>query len=90
MKNFQVLYLQDESFLLWKGRLKFKQFLPLKRNCFGIKIFELVDCETGFLLAFIVYTGADTDCKKFALGISGDIAVHLVKPYFSKSNYFCR
>ena len=30
----------DESLILRKGRLKFKQFLPLKRHRFGIKFFE--------------------------------------------------
>lgn len=76
----------DESLVLWKGRLKFKQYLPLKRNRFGIKLFELVDCETGFLIDFIVYTGSDTDYEKFGLGISGDIVAHFLKPYFNKGH----
>lgn len=76
----------DESLLLWKGRLRFKQYLSLKRNRFDIKIFECVDCETEFIIAFIVYTKADTDYEKFGLGVSGDIVAHFVKPYFSKSN----
>ncbi|XP_020298998.1 piggyBac transposable element-derived protein 4-like [Pseudomyrmex gracilis] len=29
-----------ESLVLWKGKLKFTQFLPLKRHRFGMKIFE--------------------------------------------------
>ena len=29
----------DESLLLWKGRLGFKQYIPLKRARFGIKCF---------------------------------------------------
>lgn len=76
----------DESLMLWKGRLKFKQYLPLKRHRFGIKFFELVDCETGFLLRFIIYTGADTDYEKFDLGISGDIVVDFLTPYFNKGH----
>ncbi|XP_043473692.1 piggyBac transposable element-derived protein 4-like [Leptopilina heterotoma] len=76
----------DESLLLWKGRLKFKQYLPLKRNRFGIKLFELVDCQTGFILNFIVYTGENTDYKKFGLGITGDIVAHFLKPYFGKGH----
>ena len=35
----------DESLMLWKGRLAFKQYIPSKRHRFGIKSFELVDCE---------------------------------------------
>jgi len=76
----------DESLMLWKGRLKFKQFLPLKRYRFGIKLFELVDCETGFLLGFIIYTESDTDYEKFGLEISGDIVAHFLKPYFYKGH----
>lgn len=59
----------DESLLLWKGRLRFKQYIPLKRNRFGIKLFMIVDCETGFVLGFVVYTGADTDYQKFLVWV---------------------
>lgn len=76
----------DESLLLWKGRLRFKQYIPLKRNRFGIKLFEIVDCETGFVLNFIVYTGADTDYQKFGLRITGDIVAHFLQPYFYKGH----
>jgi len=71
----------DESLLLWKERLKFKHFLSLKRNRFGIKLFKLVDCSSEFLLNFIVHTGADTDYKKFQLKVSKDVIAHFVKSY---------
>ena len=76
----------DESLVLWKGRLRFKQYIPLKRNRFGIKLFELVDYETGFILGFVVYTGADTDYQKFDLGVTGDIVAHFLQPYFYKGH----
>jgi len=47
----------DESLLLWKGRLGWKQYIPKKRSRFGIKTFELCDSKTGYLWNFIVYTG---------------------------------
>ena len=31
----------------------------------------IVDCETGFVLGFVVYTGADTDYQKFDLAVTG-------------------
>ena len=68
-KNLRI----DESLLLWKGRRRLKQYIPLKRNRFGIKLYMIVDCETGFVLGFVVYTGADTDYQKFDLGVTGDI-----------------
>lgn len=76
----------DESLLLWKGRLSFKQYLPLKRHRFGIKLFELVDCETGIILDFIIYTGVNTDFEKFDLGVSGDVVAHMMRPYFNKGH----
>ncbi|XP_020298409.1 piggyBac transposable element-derived protein 4-like [Pseudomyrmex gracilis] len=42
---------------------------------------KFADCETGFLLDFIVYTGSDTDYEKFDLGVSGDIVAHFMQPY---------
>jgi hypothetical protein len=64
--RFQELYLPnqdiliDESLMLWKGRLSFKQYLPLKASKFGIKTYELCDATTGYLWSFLVYAGKDT------------------------------
>ena len=49
----------DESLLLWKGRLHFKQYIPLKRSRFGIKLFMLCE-DGGYTYRFRVYTGKDT------------------------------
>ncbi|XP_066585873.1 piggyBac transposable element-derived protein 4-like [Prorops nasuta] len=76
----------DESLVFWKGRLMFKQYLPLKRNRFGIKVFELVECKSGFLIDLIVYTGSTTDFKNCGLGISGGIVAHFLEPYFHKGH----
>lgn len=78
----------DESLLLFKGRLYFKQYIPKKRSRFGIKIFVLCDCETGFILDFIIYTGASTDCTESHpnLGKSGDVVASLLHPYLEKGH----
>ena len=46
----------DESSVLFKGCLAFKQFISTKRARFGIKLFELCT-HSGFLLDFMVYHG---------------------------------
>jgi len=46
----------DESLVLYKGRLAFKQFIRTKRARFGIKLFELCT-SSGILLDFLVYHG---------------------------------
>ena len=47
----------DESLLLYKGRLAFKQFLPAKRSRFGIKFFQLCESKSGFTYKFMIYPG---------------------------------
>ncbi|KAK2578713.1 hypothetical protein KPH14_000840 [Odynerus spinipes] len=78
----------DESLLLYKGRLSFKQFIPSKRNRFGIKSFVLCDCKTGYIQDFIVYTGGDTTIgpKNKDYGKSGSMVMSLLEPYLGKGH----
>lgn len=46
----------DESLVLYKGRLLFKQYIKTKRSRFGIKMFELAT-SNGILLDFMIYQG---------------------------------
>ena len=46
----------DESLVLFKGRLLFKQYIKSKRSRFGIKFYELSTAD-GILLDFILYQG---------------------------------
>lgn len=52
----------DEGLLLFKGRLSFRKFIPSTRHRFGVKFFVMVDCETGYILDFIIYTSGTTEC----------------------------
>jgi hypothetical protein len=77
----------DESLTLWKGRLHFKQYIPSKRHKFGIKIFALCDCETGFIIDFIVYTGSNTTFNYQAhLGVTGSIVITLLERFLNKGH----
>ena len=51
----------DEHLSLWKGRLSFRIYIPTKRERYGVKIFMLCESKTGYLLNFIIYTGATTE-----------------------------
>ena len=46
----------DELPVLFKCRLHFKQFICIKRACFGIKLYELCT-SSGITLDFLVYCG---------------------------------
>lgn len=77
----------DESMMPWKGRLSFKQYIANKRCRFGIKSFELVDCETGYLIDFIIYTGKPTPVDLIPeLGFGGSVVMELLKPYLNKGH----
>jgi hypothetical protein len=65
----------DESLMLWKGRLNFKQYILTKRYRFGVKLFILCDCHTGFIMDFIIYAGQQTEIqldREFGIGGSID------------------
>lgn len=73
----------DESIVPFKGRLSIKQYLPKKRNRFGIKLFVLCDVTTGIIIDFIVYCGATSEITDPAnLGVGGAVVVTLIKDFF--------
>lgn len=77
----------DESLMLWKGRLSFRQYLPNKRKRFGIKTFVLCDCLTGFILDFIVYTGQGSNIEEDGdSGLSSRVIKTLMRPYINKNH----
>lgn len=80
----------DESLVLFKGRIAFKQYIQTKRHRFGIKLFVLCDCETGFVLDMTVYTGTDKDYPKVTvndpMGSSGSIVKTMMAPYLGKGH----
>lgn len=47
----------DESMIKFKGRCCLKQYMPKKPIKWGYKVWCLAYSATGFILAFIVYTG---------------------------------
>jgi hypothetical protein len=48
----------DETLLLYKGRIAFRQYIPAKRARFGIKIFQLCEATSGYSYKFYIYAGA--------------------------------
>ena len=77
----------DESLILHKGRLSFKQYIPSKRSRFGIKLFSWHDCRTGYVLDFVIYMGSATEIHhRKGLGISGSIVMTLMQSYLQKGH----
>ena len=78
----------DESLTLWKGRLSFRQYIPLKAAKFGIKTFELCESSTGYLWSFIIYTGKDTiissPLSESLNNKTSELVMQLVNPLLGK------
>ena len=79
----------DESLILFKGRLLFKQYIKTKRARFGIKFFELATAE-GILLDFIIYQGQMEPQLIVPEGenwlITERITLTLINPYLNKGH----
>lgn len=51
----------DEGMVPWRGRLRFRQYIPNKPDKFGMKLYVLSESSSGYVSDFDVYTGADFD-----------------------------
>jgi hypothetical protein len=51
----------DEMLVAFRGRCKFKMYIPNKPCKYGLKIMCLTDARTGYLSNAYVYTGKDSD-----------------------------
>ena len=78
-KNISV----DESMIPFKGRLQFKQRMPLKPVKYGIKLFEVCESKTGYCMKFSVYLGKQggDDDDGGDLGKTGKVVVNLMNGF---------
>ncbi|KAJ8369594.1 hypothetical protein SKAU_G00096220 [Synaphobranchus kaupii] len=77
----------DESMMLWKGRLGFQQYIPIKRQRFGVKFFVLCDVVTEYVQDMVIYTGATTATESTeGLGVSGSVVMTLLAPHLGKGH----
>ena len=78
----------DELFVLFKGRLHFKQFICIKRWCFGIKFYELCS-SSGITLDFLAYCGKgmfSDDDPYYDMPSSERIPSILTQPFLRKGH----
>jgi len=68
----------DEVIVKFKGRIVFKQYIPKKRKCFGIKMFKL--CEsTGYTYDMNVYLGKNRQRAAQHLTATRNTVAHLTR-----------
>ena len=52
----------DEACCPFKGRLRFRVYNPMKPNRFHIKLFQVSEANSGYIVGFHVYTGKNNAC----------------------------
>lgn len=58
----------DEASIKFKGKIHFRQFIPIKPGRFGIKAFTLAESTSGYVLGNKVYTGKEANVVQKDLG----------------------
>ena len=72
----------DETLIKFKGRVHFRQFLPLKRSRFRLKGFVIADASTGYVLNTSIYTGKNGPAASKDLAMR--VVLNLTEPYAHK------
>ena len=90
LEKFENLYVpeknisMDESMILFKGRIGFRQFITNKRTRFGIKVWVLAESSTDYVSRLQVYTGRDRASCQTEVGQGMRVVNNLIQPYKNK------
>ena len=52
----------DEACCPFKGHLRFRVYNPMKPNHFHIKLFQISEATSGYIIGFHIYTGKNGSC----------------------------
>ncbi|XP_045453770.1 piggyBac transposable element-derived protein 4-like [Melitaea cinxia] len=74
----------DESMVLWRGRLKFRQYIKNKRHKYGIKLYMLTEPD-GLILKFRVYAG-NQDIEVAGKGHAQKVVMQLMEKYLENGH----
>lgn len=74
----------DETLVPFRGRLKFKQYIPNKRHRFGIKLFKLC-VQGGYTYDFRVYCGKE----KGKSSVATKVVMSLMSSLLDKGRTLC-
>ncbi|KAJ8940139.1 hypothetical protein NQ314_010806 [Rhamnusium bicolor] len=77
----------DESMLLFRGRLVFRQYIKNKKSKYGIKFYELTTHE-GYILNLEIYHGRDRNQPKPGkTSKTEELVLRLLGPYLNKGHH---
>lgn len=74
----------DESLLLFRGRLQFRQYIKSKKARYGIKFYELTTSD-GYVLNIYMYCGKEN--LEENISKTEDLVLRLMRPYLLKGHH---
>ena len=72
----------DESMMLWRGRLIFRQYVKNKRHKYGVKFFELCTHD-GYIISCRIYAGIPLPDES-NIGQTAQYVIDLMNPFLNK------
>ena len=72
----------DKTLIKFKGKIHFRQFIPIKPGRFRIKAFTLAESSSGYVLNSKIYTGKENSEIQRDLGRKAVMPV--MQPYLDK------
>ena len=72
----------DESMMLWRGRLIFRQYIKNKKRKYGVKLYEL--CESNGLIIKIKICCGKEEGAQSEMGHASDVVLHLAEDFLDK------
>ncbi|KAG5864095.1 hypothetical protein JTB14_010707 [Gonioctena quinquepunctata] len=73
----------DGSMIPWRGRLKFRQYIPTKSHKYGVKLFKLCS-PSGYTWKCQIYTGRTEEQRPAGLGIGETVVLALTEGLLDK------
>ena len=76
----------DEGMIAFKGRLKFRQYMPAKPTKYGIKVWMAADAANGYVLNFEVYEGSQ-EGNLLIHGLGYDVVMKMARPFVNRKHH---
>ena len=57
----------NEQLIPFRGRCGFRQYMPKKPDKYGMKLFFIYDCTSGYTCNGLSYTGREGDTRRVGL-----------------------
>ena len=72
----------DESMMLWRGRLIFRQYIKNKKHKYGVKFYKLCESD-GIVMNVKIYSGVPTP-DIHSMGHTGAIVLNFMENFLGK------